>query len=813
MGKKKNIRTQVQINNNDFNLRTEKIKFEKTLLLSLSITFFICIIIFYDFVTLDKLFFYKDIGSDSLNQTYPTLYHNNRFLRNLKLPFWSFNIGLGQNSFAYLLSDPFDLFILLFPINIVKYLVIYKVIIQFLLIALVFHSYLKLLKLENFSIIVGTLLYTFSGFLIVSSGWFIFTIEALSFALFLLSVELYIQRNFFWIIPIPFILISIFRPFVLAPLSIFGLSYFILRLYMEDDLSFKSFFKKTSFYLCFCLIGILIAFPFFLENLKIMIESPRGSGANSLSQSLMSIDIWQMVDKRQLLTAIFRMFSTEILGSGSDYKGWSNILEAPNYYCSILAVISLPHLFSIKDFKLKKALLIFLLIWFLPTVFPFFRYAISFFTGDYYRTYSLYFSFVIIFVSLFSLNEIIKNHKFSSRISIITIFALSVILFYPFFENEIKTSYVVFLVLVFASTYYFIFFSKKLNQSANEVYILVLLVIELLIFSYISINNRQILSVDEDHSKIGYNDYSIEAIDFLKKHDNDFYRIDKRYQSSVAQHLSLNDALVQDFYGTSSYSSFNQKYYIQYLKLYGIIDSSDESQTRWARGLVGRPVLEILNNVKYVLTKENNIDFNTSLLYDSIAQFNDIKVLKHKFQLPLGYSYNKYVLLSDFKKCSNLQKEIVSLQAAVVNDADFNLVKDLDKFNLSDTISPSEYTVDFIKNSIEKLNEESTLIKYFDSDKIVAKFKTTRPRIVYFSIPFDKNWNIAGVDKKNIAILSSGMFGIKIPAGNSEIKLFYKSKEFYTGLAVSLITFLFLLILFLIIFRKNLKAKFVNTNR
>jgi hypothetical protein len=60
---------------------------------------------------------------------------------------------------------------------------------------IVFYLFLKQLKVSNFSATIGALLFSFSGFMIIGSCWYVFTYEAFTLAMALLGFELYFQKN------------------------------------------------------------------------------------------------------------------------------------------------------------------------------------------------------------------------------------------------------------------------------------------------------------------------------------------------------------------------------------------------------------------------------------------------------------------------------------------------------------------------------------------------------------------------------------------------------------------------------------------
>lgn len=54
-------------------------------------------------------------------------------------------------------------------------------------------------------------------------------------------------------------------------------------------------------------------------------------------------------------------------------------------------------------------------------------------------------------------------------------------------------------------------------------------------------------------------------------------------------HGSITDHKVHSYYGTSSYNSFAQINYINYMRAYNVIDKNNEFASRWVDGLISRP--------------------------------------------------------------------------------------------------------------------------------------------------------------------------------------------------------------------------------
>ena len=117
-----------------------------------------------------------------------------------------------------------------------------------------------------------------------------------------------------------------------------------------------------------------------------------------------------------------------------------------------------------------------------------------------------------------ALDKIIKTGKINIIGLGVSAVALLILLFYPYFETEdirvpAVRNFVVIAILAYTLLLAFI---PKMNKALSFGFI-GFFAAELIYLSSISVNNRDILTSDELTQKTGYNDYSVEAIDFIKK--------------------------------------------------------------------------------------------------------------------------------------------------------------------------------------------------------------------------------------------------------------------------------------------------------
>ena len=74
-----------------------------------------------------------------------------------------------------------------------------------------------------------------------------------------------------------------------------------------------------------------------------------------------------------------------------------------------------------------------------------------------------------------------------------------------------------------------------------------------------------------------------------------------------------------------------------------------------------------LSSNKYFLSK-NTKSFLFTRGYDFIAKFGDVGVFKNQHYIPLGFTYDKYILNQKFREFSSIEKEIILQKACVIED-------------------------------------------------------------------------------------------------------------------------------------------------
>ena len=772
----------------------------KAPLVALGVITLICLIVFKDFLFGDKVYFFKDIGCDNLNYSYPYMRQVADYMAQHGTPSWSFNMGMGQSLYPFFLRDPFDIFLFLGGKDHLYTAIIYKEVIKVILTGLLFFYYLKNLRLTDYTAIIGSMMMAFCSFIMVGGGWYFFSYEAFNMVLLLLAFEQLFNRNRWFLFPVAIFLIAMSQPFNLYVYGIFLAVYAVFRCLQSEVFNGRRLAILFGKMIGLGLIGLLISGPFLIENVVQLLESPRGSGNTSYAHVLASTPMFNTVDKNLMGTSMLRLFSSDILGASSDFKGWQNYLEAPMFYTGLLALLLAPQVFRFLDRRTKIVFGVFLALWLLPVIFPYFRYAFWLFTGDYFRAYSFLVGLVLLLFSMQALDRILAEQKLSLITLGITVAVLLILLNYPYSQESITVSSIsMFVTLLLIAYAVLLYLMSRPGRPVMLCYVFFAAVaIEVAFLSLQTTGGRDAITLGELKERVGYNDYSLDALNTIKKNDKSFYRVDKNYGSSPAIFGSINDGMSQDYHSTSSYNPFNQEYYIFYLQLMGVSDKNNETQSRWAMGLTDRPLLEAINRVKYTMGKKtiNPVWYAVS---DTIGTYGDVNLFRSKILQPFGITYDHYIKESTFATLSNMQKDFVSLRAAVVKDSNEAQVHGLIPFDLKDTTAGNIFNLDVYRTWAAATSADTLAIKRFDDTHIEGTATTTADKMMYLSLPYDGGWNLTvdGQPHRKM-ILSAGMTGIMLPKGTHTIALEYHLRYVTNGLILGFIGILIYIAVWLV---------------
>lgn len=749
--------------------------------------------VFREYIFLQKLYLFGGAAGDSITYTYPHFVHDSEYFKNTGFPGWTFSLGMGQNTFPISVTDPFSLLVSLTSKENLQYALAYVEILKIFLIGLFSFLFLQELKLTPFSSIVAALLFAFSGYTLLHGGWyFAFSAHAVYVLFLLFAFEKLLKNGIWYWFPIPVALVASLSSFYLLLDCELLLLYSILRYGEEHEWKVKG---VSIFALRLGLIGslgILIGSVCLISGMLLLLESPRVSGNLVQTEGIISNPVFKTDSFDDLMISVLRMFSTDIFGADikSPFKSDPRYMERNIAYCGLLTLFLVPQLFHFLDKKRKIIYGCVLSFFVLGFIFPYVRHMFWFFSGDYYRIYSLFFAILLVYYAALALSGIDKHIKINRITLIVTTSVLLVVLNYKY-EGEglykiidpgLKQTITYLLCII---PLCLLLMANKKWRPYMKTTLLLIVIGELCHWSGITVTQRVTFSAADLKQKAGYNDFTNEAAALTHSMDKSFFRSAKDYYSGFGPDSDLNTQQYQGYYGTSCYNSFNQPAYLAFLYTMGI-DTNLFTAAR-SQGLNNKFILQTWASVKYYFVKNpQTLPVLKPMGYDSIGRTGDVTVLRNRMSLPLGFCYENFVTEDDFSKADFLQKNKILLNAFVVKAEEKEKYSGFREVR-TDSFPPANISLEEYLNPIKTLKEDTFAITNYTQNRFQGTIDLEEKKLLFLSIPFDKGWKVIVNGKEHtLEKVNIGFMGLILDKGHHEIVLEFTPYLLETGAWLSL---------------------------
>ena len=668
---------------------------------------------------------------------------------------FTWNIANGFDLFANytwsIFGDIFAYLSVFVKTAIVELLYNILIIIRVYFIGVSFLCYTKYKKMNKISSLIGTLMYTFSSYVLYASVRHPYFMNAvILFPLLMIGIEKIIKENksifYTIIIAITFISNFYFAYMMSVIIALYGII-LAIDVYKKDGL--KKIIKVLLKTLLYSLIGIMIS--------AILLFPTSIVYTNSVRVSDNIISTYHLTYYRRVI---------------------NNFLMLENIgYWVVMGIQSLA-LITVSIFLLRKRkenypLAILLLILLLPILFA---PIASIFAGFNYPNNRWTFIFAFIFSFMTSM---VLNSDYNINKKDLLIIFLSIIIFLGIdviFEVTLSTYTIIQILLIFVWLIVICSkdYIKNVSKRVNLYNILLIIVLCLGISSSIKylydiegngyVNQfTQINSMDTyiATSKDTIPDFR-KAINYIKNKDSDFYIIGK------TPYAYENVSILQKFNSIGSYSSIMPNVYGQ---LNEDLDNIQRDIIRGSKEFDYRTKATTLLGVKYLINYDKG---KLPYGYSKIKGYKgESKIYENYYYLPFGVLYNSYITEEEYNKLSPLEKESSLLKTTVIEDnknssdlkhfeynysndikeIDYNIIDDNkiinDKNNITiennkkntfeikiDNIENSELYVSFKNLRYEpfdkqkmielQLNKESTLLKKAKSER---KYKWYQPSV------------------------------------------------------------------------------------
>lgn len=676
----------------------------------------VSVIVYWRYLSGSALYVFSDIGRDSFVQTYPGLLN---LADRIQSGEWGagfdFNQGLGNPHGA--IGINLTNWVALFGREHVAYLLGVSQWLKVLGSSILAYYFARLNENPRKLSLIVALGYAYCAHMIVRGSWPGYPNETLLLIMWLTAYEYTKRKKTTVVLPIATVIFFVFMGTYYGVLwgLLLGL-YILFREIVDtsDKIDIKNIVKiEGVFYIFVALVNANL-----FKGVESAVESARfTSGTDKFSEITSNF----FVDFEELTTAFLRTIGMSINGISGDYVGFYNYLEGPAFYCGILLVTMVPvSLYNMQGIK-KILYSLACIAGFLYVAIRPLRYIANGFAKDSYKMSSFWITIFIILIAIDVLKKIFNKEdlkKYSLTVFNGTVLFVCVWCYVAYKLGMITRINDFYISAVFIVIYTILVncFVMQQDQAQYVPYMLCLCVIvEVVGVSWSSINDRTTLMPDETNEKIYYNDYTVEALDFINERDDGFYRIEKRYQS-----VFLCDSLAQNYYGTKSYVGGTQ-IGASVLNLYAAF-GLPQNGNHYLLGTGGNIYANSLLSVKYVLSKEDMIP---RYGYKCIGKTGDVYIYENELVLPLVYMYSTVMDEENFWEYSSAERSGIILERCVMPNVQEGKRY---HYNKTDELNAIEFLQDDSGYVLqEKIEDEVVVFKFETKEDIsgVIYFETT----------------------------------------------------------------------------------------
>lgn len=204
--------------------------------------------------------------------------------------------------------------------------------------------------------------------------------------------------------------------------------------------------------------------------------------------------------------------------------------------------------------------------------------------------------------------------------------------------------------------------------------------------------------------------------------------------------------------------------------------------------------------------------------WEYIGQENGCYVYENSYYIPMGFMFDTYITQEDWETLREYDRHLALTKALVLTEEQMEkYYKITDYYNYDGDKLVDSFSYSYVDyyNECSKLKENSCTDFAYNNNGFTATIENTgNDNLLFFSIPYDKGWT-AYVNDTPVEIekVDCGLMAIKVPGNQtSSIKFVYEQPGFTLGIIISIICGIIFLIyiLLIVVFRiiiKNIREK------
>ncbi len=732
--------------------------------------------IFLPYILGDKAFI---VGWD-MQTIYDSNFENLRtvlqsFVKDGTKPFWTWYSYLGNDFYSSKLFYFNDFFEWPFALTDISYenAIMIMSYIKLLIAGFGFYAYAKYNKYSPFTSVVGSLIFTFSSYILYVIPHPFFASFFVFLPLYFLSVDKYIRdkKKYMFIFMVFFMFLNNYYQFY--SLSLFTIMYFIWK-WDKEYHSFKNMMKEAFKLIGYYLVGMLMSsFALIPEAINILGNTRVGSRSSTfVFESIIPYleYIWGLILPASALaergTAISSLYK---------YVTSKESVMIVYLWSSSIVTLLFPQLFTKKN--RGKLTILYPIIVSVFALIPILSSAMHGFSEPSFRWLAS-----PIYLLIVSILPIIENQdRLDQKLLKKSLIIFSILMALATPISAIVSGYgldslgkEVFLPLIFIPT--FIVTGICIAQNKKKL-MLCTLVVELCLVSYMSFYGSPALASmkDSDYERESYlmgakDEYTNFTLTLDENNINEFYR---NYIDPINVYWGVSTSYNLDF-NIMGLLAYDSTYLPSLSDMITLDPEHVQHYLPWTFNIQNSNIMTLVSTKYAVVMKEEDVPFEN---YKFVANYYSMQVYENLDYFNLGKTYNKLITYDEYdSSMSNIVTNTV-----IAHKEDKEEIESL----LGDEI--------VIINTVHK-----------EANYLYADITTTEKGFVIISVPYDKGWSIQVNGKKVKAYsVNGGLTGIPLEEGYNEIEMNFVPHGLKEGVIVSFVGCVILLVIFIFDFVKK----------
>lgn len=727
---------------------------------------------------------------------------------------WDFSTELGNNFFSsytyYTLCSPFFWLMIPFPTSWVPYLMGPMYILKFACAGLTSFAYIKYFTKTEKAALWGSILYVFSGWSVFNIFYNQFHESYIIFPLLLLTLEKLVNENKKGVFAVAVVLSAITNYYFFVGMVVFTVIYWAVKTITKAwEMNFKKFLRILAEAVFGTLAAIFVLLPSFIAVFSMSRTASHINGWN----------FWLYADSRIYFSIIQSMFfPAEIpaLQSFSDVKGiaW----QSCSLYLPLVGIIGVLTYIRNNKKEWKSKLLI---ISFIMAMVPGLNASFTALQNIYYARWFMMPILIMAMVTAVSLEDF-EAKEFIPSFKVVSIITIFIILMEVLTPNLTDGKWRI----------------GIWNNEESRVYLFaffcLIAVIQLLLIALnglkekYAVNNKKIfrsllgiillvcyMTLCMGRSTSGRGADIEDSLNFDKVTSDMCLENGSRISVfSLKQNLST----IQGVNCTDLFHSIAPEGTIKTYKTMLDFDREVTSPID-----IDNPYFKTITSVKYFVSdKEYTKNYDTIMsedknyveIFDKLkSKYGDAlmpcyteidnesknyKTYINDCYLPMGIYYDYYIKESDYKKLNKEQQGRAMINALVISDSEEKeVVKTLE--NYAEIAAQSDFYTD--DEYLSDCKEKASCVDYKEiKNGFTATSVTDKKTYIMFSVSSDHDGWKAYVNGKETEIktVDGGFMAVGVDAGTNDIEFKYSVPGLKTGLVVSGVGIIGIIVLFFV---------------